>query len=139
MATYHLQVVSLDGLEYEGEVQKILLRTIEGDVEILARHTNYCTAIGMGTAKVTMADGQERKAACIGGMLSVMNGEVRVLPTTWEWSEEIDVERAKAAKQKAEERLKDKQLDNEARIRAEAKLYRALVRLGSSGHEDHIQ
>jgi F-type H+-transporting ATPase subunit epsilon len=136
---YHLQVVSLDGLEYEGEVQKILLRTIDGDVEILARHTNYCTAIGMGTAKVTMEDGQERKAACIGGMLSVMNGEVRVLPTTWEWSEEIDVERAKAAKQKAEERLKDKQLDKEARIRAEAKLYRALVRLGSSGHEDHKQ
>ena len=137
--TYHLQVVSLDGLEYEGEVQKILLRTIEGDVEILARHTNYCTAIGMGTAKVTMEDGKERKAACIGGMLSVMNGEVRVLPTTWEWSENIDVARAKAAKERAEERLKDKQLDNEARIRAEAKLYRALVRLGSSGHsQDHL-
>ena len=75
-STYHLQVVSLDGLEYEGEVQKILLRTIEGDVEILARHTNYCTAIGMGTAKVTMEDGKERKAACIGGMLSVMNGTI---------------------------------------------------------------
>lgn len=137
-ATYHLQVVSLDGLEYEGEVQKILLRTIDGDVEILARHTNYCTAIGMGTAKVVLEDGKERKAACIGGMLSVMNGEVRVLPTTWEWSEDIDVERAKAAKARAEERLKDKKLDNEARVRAEAKLYRALVRLGSSSGHDHL-
>ena len=137
-ATYHLQVVSLDGLEYEGEVQKILLRTIDGDVEILARHTNYCTAIGLGTAKVVLEDGKERKAACIGGMLSVMNGEVRVLPTTWEWSEDIDVERAKAAKAKAEERLKDKELDNEARIRAEAKLYRALVRIGSSSGHDHL-
>ncbi len=133
--TYHLQVVSLDGLEYEGDVQKILLRTIDGDVEILARHTNYCTAIGMGTAKVTMDNGQERRAACIGGMLSVMNGEVRVLPTTWEWSEDIDVERAKAAKAKAEERLNDQKLDKEARIRAEAKLYRALVRIGSAGKE----
>ncbi len=137
-ATYHLQVVSLDGLEYEGEVQKILLRTIDGDVEILARHTNYCTAIGMGTAKVVLEDGKERKAACIGGMLSVMNGEVRVLPTTWEWSEDIDVERAKAAKARAEERLKDKKLDNEARIRAEAKLYRALVRIGSSSGHDQL-
>ena len=136
--TYHLQIVSLDGLEYDGEVQKILLRTIDGDVEILARHTDYCTAIGMGTARVTMGDGQERKAACIGGMLSVMHGEVRVLPTTWEWSEDIDVERAKEAKAKAEERLKDHMLDKEARIRAEAKLYRALVRLGSAGHgQDH--
>ena len=136
MSTFHLQVVSLDGSEYEGDVQKILLRTIDGDVEILARHTDYCTAIGMGTAKVTMADGKERKAACIGGMLSVMNGEVRVLPTTWEWAEDIDVERARAAKARAEERLKDQMLDKEARVRAEAKLYRALVRLGSSG-QDH--
>ena len=137
MSTYHLTVVSMDGQDFEGEVQKILLRTIDGDIEILARHTDYCTAIGMGTAKVTMEDGTERKAACIGGMISVMNGEVRVLPTTWEWSEDIDIERAKAAKERAEERLKDHQLDKEARIRAEAKLYRALVRLGSA-HNDHL-
>ncbi|AOZ95199.1 F-type H+-transporting ATPase subunit epsilon [Butyrivibrio hungatei DSM 14810] len=135
MSSYHLQVVSLDGLEFEGDVQKIMLRTIDGDVEILARHTNYCTAIGMGTAKVTMDDGQERKAACIGGMLSVMNGEVRVLPTTWEWSEDIDLDRAIAAKLKAEQTLNDKAIDKEARIRAEAKLYRALVRIGSSGKD----
>ena len=132
MATYHLQVVSLDGMEYEGEVEKIMLRTVDGDVEILARHTNYCTGIGMGTAHVTLADGKERKAACIGGMLSVMDGMVRVLPTTWEWSDEIDVERARSAKARAEERLKDAQLTKEARVRAEAKLYRALVRLGSA-------
>ncbi len=132
MATYHLQVVSLDGTEFEGEVEKLMLRTVDGDVEILARHTNYCTGIGMGTAHVTMADGSERKAACIGGMLSVMDGEVRVLPTTWEWGDEIDVERAHAAKAKAEETLQDSQLSKEARVRAEAKLYRALVRIGSA-------
>ena len=136
MSTYHLEVVSMDGLDFDGEVQKLLLRTIDGDVEILARHTDYCTAIGMGTARVTMEDGTERKAACIGGMLSVLKGEVKVFPTTWEWSEEIDIERAKAAKAKAEERLSDQLLDKEARIRAEAKLYRALVRLGSTGHQD---
>ena len=138
MATYHLQIVSMDGLGFDGEVEKLLLRTIDGDVEILARHTDYCTAIGMGTARVTMADGTERKAACIGGMLSVMKGEVKVFPTTWEWSEDIDVARAKAAKARAEERLKDQMLDEEARVRAEAKLYRALVRIGSSEHgQDH--
>lgn len=132
MATYHLQVVSLDGIEYEGDVEKILLRTVDGDVEILARHTNYCTGIGMGTAHVTLPDGTERKAACIGGMLSVMDGEVRVLPTTWEWGDEIDLERAKSARARAEEALKDQKLSNEARVRAEAKLYRALVRIGSA-------
>ena len=135
MSSFHLQIISMDGQDFDGQAQKILLRTIDGDVEILARHTDYCTAIGMGTARVTMEDGTERKAACIGGMLSVLKGEVKVFPTTWEWSENIDVERAKAAKAKAEELLKNQQLDKEARVRAEAKLYRALVRIGSSGQE----
>ncbi len=137
MSTYHLQVISMDGEEFDGQVEKILLRTIDGDVEILARHTDYCTAIGMGTARVTMEDGSVRKAACIGGMLSVLKGEVKVFPTTWEWSEDIDIERAKQAKAQAEQRLQDQLLDKEARIRAEAKLYRAMVRLGSA-HNDHI-
>ena len=134
MSTYHLQVVSMDGDVFEGEVQKILLRTIDGDVEILARHTDYCTAIGMGTARVTMEDGTVRKAACIGGMLSVLNGAVRVLPTTWEWSEDIDVDRAEAAKERAEAVLRNEKISEETRILTEARLYRALVRLGSAKH-----
>ena len=61
MSTYHLEVVSMDGLDFDGEVQKLLLRTIDGDVEILARHTDYCTAIGMGTARVTRQTAQKEK------------------------------------------------------------------------------
>ena len=132
MATFRLQVVSMDGLEYDGEVQRINLRTIHGDLAILARHMNYVTAIGMGTATVTMEDGTERKAACIGGMLTMMNNLCRVIPTTWEWSEDIDLERAQAAKKRAEERLAESNLEELARVNAEAKLYRALVRIGSA-------
>ena len=132
MATFHLQVVSMDGLIYEGDVQRIMLRTIDGDIAILARHTNYCTAIGMGTAHILMDDNSEKKAACIGGMISVMDGECRVIPTTWEWSDEIDVERAEAAKKKAEQRLADEKLSRQAHINAEAKLRRALVRIGTA-------
>ena len=76
MATFRLQVVSMDGLEYDGEVERIKLRTIHGDLAILARHMNYVTAIGMGTATVVFEDGTERKAACIGGMLSMMNNHL---------------------------------------------------------------
>ena len=136
MSAYQLDVVSMDGPEFSGNVQKLLLRTIAGDVEILSRHMNYCTAIGMGTAHVVLEDGTERKAACIGGMLSVMNGVCRVLPTTWEWSDEIDLERAKAAREKAENALRDAKLDEEARVRAQAKLYRALVRIGSASSDN---
>ena len=132
MATFHLQVVSMDGLIFEGDVQRIMLRTIDGDIAILARHTNYCTAIGMGTAHVLLDDNSEKTAACIGGMISVMDDECRVIPTTWEWSDEIDVERAQAAKKKAEQRLADEKLSRQAHINAEAKLRRALVRIGTA-------
>ena len=132
MATFRLQVVSMDGLEFDGEVQRIKLRTIHGDLAILARHMNYVTAIGMGTATVTMEDGTERKAACIGGMLSMMDNHCRVIPTTWEWGEDIDLERAKEAKRRAEEKLAQANLEEMARVSAEAKLYRALVRINSA-------
>ena len=132
MATFRLQVVSMDGLEYDGEVQRVKLRTIHGDLAILARHMNYVTAIGMGTATVVMEDGTERKAACIGGMLSMMNNHCRIIPTTWEWGDEIDLERAMDAKRRAEERLAESNLEEQARVNAEAKLYRALVRIGSA-------
>ena len=135
MATFRLQVVSMDGLEYEGEVQQIKLRTIHGDLAILARHMNYVTAIGMGTAKVVMADGTERQAACIGGMLSMMDNHCRVIPTTWEWGEDIDVARAMDAKKRAEKKLAQSNLDKISRIKAEARLYRALVRINSAKHK----
>jgi len=137
MATFRLQVVSMDGLLYDGEVQRIKLRTIHGDLAILARHMNYVTAIGMGTATVVLEDGTERKAACIGGMLTMINNLCRVIPTTWEWGDEIDLERAQEAKKRAEERLADSNLEEIARVNAEAKLYRALVRINSAGKYDH--
>ena len=74
----------------------------------------------------------ERKAACIGGMLSMMNNHCRVIPTTWEWGDEIDLERAMEAKRRAEERLQESNLELVQRVNAEAKLYRALVRIGSA-------
>ncbi len=133
MATFELEIVTMDGPIYKGEVERVILRTVQGDVAILARHADYCTAIGMGKASVLMPDGTERHAACIGGMLSVMDGRCRVIPTTWEWGDEIDVERAKAAHEEAMQRMEDKNLEAGARGRAEAKLRRALVRMSVAG------
>ncbi|EHO17958.1 ATP synthase F1, epsilon subunit [Stomatobaculum longum] len=132
MANFHLEIVTLDGQKYAGEVEQLMLRSITGDIAILAHHTNYCTAVGMGTAKVHFPDGTVREAACVGGMLSVMDGICRLLPTTFEWSDEIDLVRAEEAKRRAEELLKEK-LSEEARIQARARLYRALIRIQTAG------
>ena len=130
--TFHLKIVTVDGLAYEGDVQRLTFRSVHGDLAILARHINYCTAVGMGTARVLLEDGTERTAACIGGMCSMMDNECHLLPTTWEWSEDIDLARAEAAKERAEQKLKEEKLSQEVRILTEAKLYRALVRIGSA-------
>lgn len=129
MRTFPLRIGTLDGLLFEGEVERVICRSITGDMAILAGHCNFCTALGMGEAHVVMPDGTRRTAACIGGMLSVMDGECSLLATTWEWQEDIDEERAGIAKKRAEEKLaKGGLTDREYKI-AQAKLQRALVRL----------
>lgn len=128
MSTFRLQIVTPDGLTFEGQAQKLFCRTIDGDVGILPSHCDYLTALGMGEARVTMEDGSVRKAACIGGMLSVFKGDVRLVATTFEWAEDIDAERAERARKKAEERLAQKNLDIREQQLASAKLHRALVR-----------
>ena len=132
MSTFHLQIVTLDGLSFDGEAEKLIVRTIDGDVCILPRHINLVTALGMGEAKV-FADGAVRRAACIGGLLSVANNEVKLVPTTFEWAEDIDPERARRAREAAENALKDKTKSKVDLAIAEAKLKRALVRQSVSG------
>ena len=105
MSTFPLRIGTPDGLLFEGSVERVVCRSIGGDIAILARHCNFCTALGMGEASVVMEDGTRRTAACIGGMLSVMNGTCRLLATTWEWKEDINEERALAARKRAEEMI----------------------------------
>lgn len=126
MTSFPLKIVTPDGLIFDGSAEQIIVRTTSGDVAILARHINYVTPLGMGKATI-ISDGQRRTAACIGGMLSVVNGEVTLVPTTFEWADKIDIARAEAAQKKAETMLSDSSSASDIKL-AEAKLRRALVR-----------
>ena len=124
MKTFPLRIGTPDGLLFEGEAERIVCRSITGDLAVLANHCNFCTALGMGEAHVVLEDGTRKTAACIVGMLSMMNGTCRLLATTWEWKEDIDAERAQSAKKRAEEMLaKGGLTDREYKI-AQAKLQR---------------
>ena len=126
--TYHLQIVTPDGKCFDGQAVRLTIPTIDGQVGILARHINYVTALGMGPAKVVTEEG-ERCAACIGGMMAVTNGEVKVVATTFEWADEIDVERARASIARAEKMLENPK-DAHTVQYANARIKRARVRLG---------
>ena len=127
MTPFRLKIVTPDGLIYDGQAEELLVRTTGGDVAILARHMNYVAPLGMGRA-VVVSGGTRRTAACIGGMLSVCDGEVTLVPTTFEWADKIDLERAEAAYNRADKVLHDENASQMDLKLAEAKLHRALVR-----------
>ncbi len=134
MALFHLQIVTADGLFFDDEAESILVRTIDGDVCILARHIDYVTALGMGEARVT-AGGTTRRAACMGGMLAVTGGQVRVVASTFEWKEDIDTERALNAQQRARNVLDSAAASDEEKQFAQAALERAEIRLRVAGQK----
>ena len=127
MTPFKLKIVTPDGLIYDGDAEKLIVRTTGGDVAILARHIDYVAPLGMGRAVVVNGESR-RTAACIGGMLSVSNGEVTLVPTTFEWSDKIDLERAERAYQRADKVLHDSSATDTDIALAEARLHRALVR-----------
>lgn len=127
MTPFRLKIVTPDGLIYDGQAEELLVRTTGGDVAILARHMNYVAPLGMGRA-VVVSGGTRRTAACIGGMLSVCDGEVTLVPTTFEWADKIDLERAEAAYNRADKVLHSENASQMDLKLAEAKLHRALVR-----------
>ena len=129
MANFHLRIVTPDNLLFDGMANKLIVRTTEGDVCILARHINYLAPLGIGEAKVVMEDGKVRKAAAAGGMLTVVDGEVNLIATTFEWADEIDLSRAEKAKADAEQFLRDYKEKDQAFAIAEAKLKRAIARI----------
>ena len=127
MREFHLKIATPDGLVFDGNAEAILVRTDSGEVEIMAGHENYFSTLGIGRAKLT-AGGNIRVAASSGGFISVNAGECNVVATTFEFSDEIDLERAKKAKELAEEAIRKATNDKELLL-AKAKLMRAISRI----------
>ena len=127
MKPFHLEIVTPEGAAFSGEAESLLVRTGDGDVEILAGHTDYIASIGIGRARI-IAGGQSRVASCSGGFLTVAGGEVKLVAITFEFSEDIDLKRAEAAKTSAEAAIAAAKDAQEIEC-AKAKLSRALSRI----------
>ena len=130
--TFPLKIVTPDGLIFDGQADKLIVRTTQGDMGILARHINCVCPLGMGQA-IVESEGQRRTAACIGGLLSITDGEVTLVPTTFEWSDEIDADRADRSLHRAEAALEKKDSTDADIQLAEARLKRALIRKSVAG------
>ncbi len=127
MREFHLKIATPDGTEYDGPAESLLIKTTDGDVEILAGHTDLLATVAIGRARILHA-GAQRFASVAGGFISVSKEGVSLVTTTFEFADEIDVKRAEAAKERAEELLRQAKSDAEIGA-AQAKLLRALNRI----------
>lgn len=132
MKPFHLKIVTPYGPCFDSEATYLQVRTVDGDVGIMADHADMVTALGMGRAIVDTENGR-REAACIGGLMSVTKDLVSLVATTFEWAEDIDVSRADTSYEKAQKILGDKNATDLELKLAQARLKRALVRKSVAG------
>ena len=128
MTPFKLQILTPDKLFFDGETDNVIVRTTVGDKGILARHEEYVAALPIGKLKVRI-NGSFRTAAVSEGTVKVSKDKTVILVQSCEWADEIDLDRANAAKQKAEERMKTLQKEDKEYLIAEYKLKRALNRI----------
>ncbi len=89
---------------YSGEAEMLIVRTGDGDMAVMAEHEPYVCPISIGEFKI-IEDSKKRNGAMAGGFMHVANNKVSVISDSVEWASEIDVERAEAAKKRAEDRI----------------------------------
>ena len=135
MSVFPMQIITPEKIFFDGEVQRVIVRTTEGDVGILAKHEKYVAALPSGPIKITMPDGKERIAALSGGAIKVSPDRTAILANAVEWAEDIDIDWAKRSEEDARRRVENSKNAQDLQY-AEMKLQRALNRLRVSSMKD---
>ena len=133
MATFPLKVMTVEQCCFDGEVDRIIVRTTQGDVGILPNHVPYIAALGIGGLTV-FQNGSKRTAMIAGGFVEVSAEGTVLLTRTCEWADEIDVNAAKEAAEQARKALQG-QLSGAARENAQTELKKATTRIRIAGEK----
>ena len=124
---FHLEIITPERIFYQGEAGMIEFTAEDGDIGVYPGHIPLTTVIAPGILTIREPEG-EKQAALMAGFAQILPDKVTILAETVEWPEEIDPERAEAARKRAEERI-HKHVAGTDVARAEIALKRALVRL----------
>ena len=125
--TILLRIITPDRLFYEGSVEMVEFNTTEGEIGVLPGHIPLTVILKPGILNIYEPEG-EKRAALHAGFAEILQDRVTILAEIIEWPEEIDQERASAAKARAEERLQSKTPETDI-ARAETALQRAVARI----------
>ena len=126
---FQLEVISPERIFYDGEVEMVELTPIEGDIGVYASHIPLTTIVAPGIMTITEGGGQLKEAAVLEGFMEITQEKVTILAQSCEWPDEIDINRAREAKERAERRIKSND-ENINLSRAELALKKSLVRIG---------
>ena len=126
-STFKLEIVTPDRKFFEDDVEMVIARGTEGDIGILKNHTPLVTPLSIGKIKIKQ-NGEVKIAAVASGYIEVNKEKTTIIADSAEWPHEIDVERAKAAKERAEKRIQTEhgELDT---LRAEIAFKKAVNRI----------
>ena len=127
MATLRLEIVTAEGTVFADDVNEVVAWGIEGQLGILPHHAPLMTMLQPGDLLIRK-DNEEHYLAISGGFLEVRPDKVIILADACERAEEIDIERAEAARRRADEILKTRPPDVDTAA-AEAALRRSLARI----------
>lgn len=125
--SFRLRIITPDREFYEGEVEMVEFNTTEGQIGVLPSHIPLTVIVKPGILHIYEENG-EKSAALHAGFAEILPDGVTILAEIIEWPEEIDEERAQAAYQRAEERLKSPNPETDI-ARAQTALYRAIARI----------
>ena len=127
--TLHVEVVSPERILWSGDADMVSARTIGGgEIAWLTGHAPFVGALDVGRVVIRPPQGADEVVAVHGGFVEVSNDRVTILSDVAELQSQIDVNRARAAKERAEAALR-----GETDVEAEAALRRATVRLQVAG------
>ena len=124
-ANFQLRIVTPEKILYSGDVVSLQAPGSEGSFGVLASHAPMVVALKTGSLDF-VEDGDRRHLATSGGFVEVSGEGVSILAETAEFSDNIDVDRAEASRERSRQRLSDGSYDM---ARAEASLQRAINRL----------
>ena len=126
---FDLEIITPDRVFYQGEASMIEFNTTEGEIGVYKDHIPLTVIIKPGVLTITSEE-DKKHAALHSGFATIMQDKVTILAEVIEWGDEIDEERAEAARQRAEERLRANQASVDM-ARAEAALLRAVARIST--------
>lgn len=128
MATFQFEVVTQDRTVVLTEVEHVLLPGEDGKFGVLANHLPMMAALTLGILEFGPLKGKRRKIALGGGFMEMNNNRLTIMANTAELAEDIDVLRAKQAKERAEQRIAGQKADIDF-ARANLALRKALLRI----------